>query len=107
MANVDCIGGNCEKCGWNPAVSKKRKKEIRSVNNDFLNLGKRLRNYKSNVVETCYAVLAEKIGDKVTGEDLQLISMGVSTRLLADDLKKIDKALSRIEVEKDGGQQVS
>lgn len=101
--HIECTGGNCGKCGWNPAVSEKRKKKIKSGKMDFLNLGERLKNYKANVIATCYDVLAGKIGGNVTGDDLQLLSVGVSTCLLADELKRIDKVLRRIERKNNGG----
>lgn len=28
---VDCNGGNCETCGWNPEVEAQRKKDIRAA----------------------------------------------------------------------------
>lgn len=91
--HIECENNkNCNKCGWNPDVDEKRKRQAKQVN-----LVHWLRAYRGKVADDALGVLASQIGGTITADTLKSICKGKTPQLERGEALRIDKVLRRIE----------
>lgn len=94
--HIECEDNKqCQKCGWNPEVSEKRKRQAKNKNQ--VNLVNRMRAYREKAADDALRVMASQIGGTVTTDTLKSICIGEIPQLGPGEALRIDKVLRRIE----------